>query len=257
MNLNMSEELERIESWLEYSPSVPHYAKFLPNTIGAGVKIADVYHTICYARASLLYMDLDDYGQTIAKSDYIHKQYIKSKFFFDALAYYNYAIDLSWQVLFLYYGDEDYGMLQDQYRYEKDIKTCRMSTLEKRLKSKGKSTLFEFVQAFLELPLTDSVRDEYNYLKHRGTYHVDGLGENDEYFPLELDGSTLRMINRREVDLSHWKEKLVEYDKSFVKYFSEILKVMPEDYVSSKLELLEIVSLSRRLKEWEKSKGSK
>jgi hypothetical protein len=254
MNSNILEKVEDIEGWLKYSPGIPQYSKFLPNVICAGVKVADVYHTIRHARASLIYMDLEDYGQTIAENDYTHVQYIKSKFFFDALAYYNYSIDLSWQVLFLYYGDEDYGMLQDKFRYEQDIKKCRMATLEKRLERKGQNELLEYVNSFLNLPLTDSVRDEYNYLKHRGTYYIDGLGENDEYFPFGLAGSRLKMINRREIDLESWKGKMIEYDKSFVNYFNEIVKIMPQDYVSSKLDLLEIASLSSRLKEWEKGK---
>jgi hypothetical protein len=249
-------EKNNIEEWNNYSPWIIQYTKYLPNVICASEKICDVYWQFSNARASIDFMDFDDYGQLIGRKDYLHTQYIRSKFLFDALAYYNYCIDLSWQVLFFYFGDHDYGMLQDKNRYEKTAKECNEGSLRLLLWFRKQNKIADFIFTFFNSSQTKEIREIYNYLKHRGTFYIDGLGLNDEFLPIGLNGSRLRMINRKEIDLYEWKDKLIQFDVSFVNYFNCLIKwIMPSDFKENNGNLNDHFELLFRLKEWEKNRN--
>lgn len=242
-----------IINWLDYNPWIVQYSKYLPNVIAASVKIVDVYYQISNARVSLDYMDVDNYGLLIVKDDYLHTQFIKSKFLFDSLAYYNYSIDLSWQVLYFFFGDNDYGVLQDKKKYEQLSKECNEPNLRLQLWFHKQHKLSKYVFEFFNDKQTKEIREEYNYLKHRGTFFIDGLGENDEYLPIGLDGSRLRMINRKEVNLTEWKKKLICFDIMFHDYFNNLIRwIIPRDYTDKNMGLAEQIGLMYRLKAWEK-----
>lgn len=242
-----------INSWRKYRPFEPQYAKFSPHEILAGFKIEDICIQYGNARASLLCMEVDDYGRLIASHDKLHFVYIRSKFLFDSLANYNYCIDLSWQFLYLYYGYNDYGMIQDRGRYENETKECNKENLRYRLVGLAKEQeKFDYIMSFLEIPLTKEIRSAYNYIKHRGTYHIEGLGiNNDECFPMDFNGNKLRMITRKTIDIDEWKEKLVEFDISFYKYFDKLIKqIMPVEFPDGTFYLDDLVKLSRKIDNW-------
>ncbi|NMD72433.1 hypothetical protein HHO41_19365 [Bacillus sp. DNRA2] len=252
MDVTELREKVDISNWLNYNPWIVQYSKYLPNVITASVKIVDVYYQISNARVSIDYMNVDNYGQLIGKDDYLHKQFIKSKFLFDSLAYYNYSIDLSWQVLYFYFGDKDYGVLQDKKRYEQLSKECNEQNLRLQLWFHNQKKLSKYVFDFFNDQKTKEIREIYNYLKHRGTFYIDGLGENDEFLPINLNGSRLRMINREEVDLSEWKEKLIQFDVFFYEYFNNLINwIMPKDYTVKSMGIGEQIGLMYRLKSWE------
>lgn len=253
MEVSELREKYNIEHWKDYSPWIIQYSKYLPNVICSSVKIEDVYFQLCNARVSIDYMDLDNYGQLIGKNDYVHTQFIRSKFLFDALAYYNYCIDLSWQVLYFYFGDNDYGLLQDKNRFERTSKECNEGSLRLLLWFHKQNKLSDFVFTFFNSTHTKEIREMYNYLKHRGTFFIDGLGLNDEVLPIGLDGSRLRMINRREVDLNQWKENLIYFDTTFFNYFNVLIHwIMPRDFTTNSASISDQLGLMYRLKEWEK-----
>lgn len=53
------------------------------------------------------------------------------------------------------------------------------------------------------------------------------------------------MINRTSIDLNEWKEKLVKFDFSFVKYFDA-------KYKETSLSFVSIINSAFNLNEWEK-----
>lgn len=69
-----------VSHWQKYRPWEPQYVKFLPHEILAGFKIEDVYYQLSNARASLSFMEVQDYGQLIRLNDDVHLQYVRSKF---------------------------------------------------------------------------------------------------------------------------------------------------------------------------------
>ncbi|WP_393960297.1 hypothetical protein [Priestia megaterium] len=252
-----------IHHWAKYKPDIPQYMKFAKdqaNLILAGHKIQDIDVQFSNARASLIYLEVDDYGQLITENDSLHQTFVRSKFLFDALALYNYCIDLSWQVVYLYHGDAHFGVIQDDKYYLQATKDCDMTSLQGRLvKVNKRDGLFKHIDDFFNEPLTEEVREAYNYIKHRGTYYIEGLGLNESVLPIGLPGDVeMKMLKRRTMDLEEWKEKLIKFDLSFIKYFEAIIKaLMPEDFTDNSVGLNTVLETAISFEDWGNQKKDK
>lgn len=245
--------------WLKFLPSPIHYLKYSKdnaNLILAAHKIQDVYIQFTSARASLIYLEIEDYGGLIGENDDFHFAYIRSKFLFDALALYNYCIDLSWQVLYLYYGDTHFGAIQDENNYLRVTRKCDFKNLEKLLvKTAEGRKLFKSINIYWTEPLTEEIREAYNYTKHRGTFHIEGLGINDDSSIINGDGYKLKMISRKSITIEEWKQKLIEFDISFVKYFEDnIISLMPKDFTETSVSFEKMFNTAHELEEWERNR---
>lgn len=248
-----------IDHWMKFRPSMTQYIRFSQNQshlLLAGHKIEDIYRQYKMARASLMYLEIEDYGQLIGQNDELHLAYIRSKFLFDALALYNYCIDLSWQMVYLYHGDAHFGAVQLEEYYMQASKDCDYESLKGRLvKVNKRDGLFNHIDKFFNATLTNEIRQAYNYIKHRGTFHVEGLGINENNVPIGLAGYQLKMLSRKSINIDEWKEKLIQYDISFYNYFEDILKsLMPPHYSNNSVSLEELANTALNLAEWEEKR---
>ncbi|PFG03038.1 hypothetical protein [Bacillus sp. es.036] len=256
MNVKALYEQYSVKNWLEYHTFEPHYLKYLPNETLAGTKIHDVYTQFSNARSSLDFCDFNKLKNVFMNSNDLGIKYMQSKFFFDSLAHYNYCIDLSWQVLYFYYGSKDYGMLNEK-KYINTAKNCKLVEVKKLL---GKeNTYYKLANSFFNGSKTKEIRDKYNHLKHRGTFHIDGLGIGDSnFFPMVLsDGSKPPMLARETINIEEWRVKLIAFDISFVEYFNQLIKVMPDDYTDGVSKLEALSNYRDRLETWISSENNK
>lgn len=229
--------------WLDYDPGEPQYYNFEANVVAAGSKIADVYEQFSNARMSLEYMECKNFGDLISKTDELHLTMLRSRFLKEALAYYNYCIDLSWQVLWYFYGENDLGLIIDENRFFNSASKCNFEELTYKLTLAKEFKIRERLKSFFNSNLTREIRDMYNYLKHRGSTYTEGLGVQYEHLAVSVgyenpDGSVNeikhRMLTRRTLDISSWQEKLKEFDKTFYHYFEELIKyIMPIGYLDN------------------------
>ncbi|WP_124051457.1 hypothetical protein [Priestia endophytica] len=246
-----------VDNWEWYKPSISQYTRYFPYELAAGLKIEDVYMQIKNARSSLLFTQYDSYKPFVTEDNDITSTYLKSKFLFDALANYNYCIDLSWQFLYIYYGNNDYSIIQDNKVYERETKECNKESLRYRMVGLAKEReKFDYVMHFLNIPLTKEVRNAYNYIKHRGTYHIKGLGiQGDDRFPTVFSGAvpTLKIITREIIDLDEWGSKLTNFDISFYQYFEKLVQeLMPCDFTDGTVIIKNLPLISERLEQWYK-----
>jgi len=250
-------DLNDIDHWRKFCPDITQYLKYSQDQahlVLAGHKIEDIYTQLKMARASLIYLEVENYGQLIGKHDNLHLTFIRSKFLFDALALYNYCIDLSWQMVYLYHGDAHFGVIQLEEYYLQASKDCDYESLKGRLvKVNKRDGLFEYIDRFFNDELTKEIRQAYNYIKHRGTYHIEGLGLNQDTVPIGLDGHQLKMLKRKSISIDEWKEKLIQFDISFSKYFEDILStLMPEGFEDNTMSLETLANTALNLSEWER-----
>lgn len=236
-----------IHSWLSYAPQEAQYARYKTNIIFAGIKISDLYASLCTARSNLYYYELDDYGE-ISSKDAISTLYTKSGFIENALMYYNISVDLFWQVLWVYYNNFIADKLATEVLYQESIKDCNYPELLLGLTLCRDIKMREIVKGFFNKDSSYlAIRPLYNYLKHRGTYYIDGLGLNDQkaMFNLKLnakfykdhelpvlDALEIPLVPRRELDLDNTAQLLEEFDKSFISYCEYVFSVlMAYDYL--------------------------
>lgn len=241
-------------SWLNFGDSYLHYGKYAEdnaNLILTGHKIQDVYYQVSNARTSLIFLEKQNYTEMSIEESQLTTVFIKAKFLFDAMANYNYCIDLSWQALYLYHGNKSFDVLQTEY-YQKEIKEFRFHKLEKRLDKS--SPLFKAVKNFLNDPLISEIRTLYNRVKHAGSIHVEGLGINDDSLLRKEGDYELRVLSRKEVNIEEMKQKLINFDILFYQYFNNtVIPLMPKDFNEAVSNII-VGTTIKNFSEWAKAK---
>lgn len=255
-SFNIDSQLVEIPDWLKYAPHEPQYAKFPMNVVVAAKKIEDVYHAFGYARSSLAFMDCDDYGQVVPKDDQVSMTFFRSMLAVNALSFYNYAIDLSWQVIWLFYENDNLDLVYDDRVYRETVGRCNLETLRLRLWLARDFKAHDHLVSFFESKLVKEVRRKYNYIKHRGMFHFPGLGENYDSLMFSLNGVSPKVIKREEFDLADWVATLIQFDNEFINYFNHIISfVIPSGYLNKSLDIGDMLSYGRKVQQYLKSKA--
>lgn len=220
-----------IHHWTRFDPQDDQYCKYDTYVVLAGFEIFNVYETLCLARTSLEYIECSDFGQLISFNDDIHLAFIRKIFMQNSIMYYNICIDLAWQVLWLYYGESSLDLIYNDKCFNKTLNECSYEgvllriTLAKQYKLKG------VVEEFHRYLQNTGIREAYNYIKHRGTFHYNNLGTNYDNMMMRFNGIDMKILSRKEIDLDEWINRLVEFDNNFSTYFSYIIEyIMPKDY---------------------------
>lgn len=252
-------ELIDIHHWSKYNPIEPQYFRYTPNIIATGHKIVDVYQTLCNARLNLIFFQCNKFGELVDSDDKLSVKYAKSNFIINSLIYYNICIDLSWQVLWMFYNSESFDLMYDEL-YVKSTKHCDYISLIEFLKYKSVFPttekkkillLIKHITDFFSNEFTTQVREKYNYAKHRGNYHIDGLGMNDESLSINLFGIRPLMLKRQELDITEWYNILIDFDNKFVKYFEYIIsETMPNDYFDGRIDLSDMYNYGIKLQRY-------
>ncbi|MGN7311559.1 hypothetical protein ACTHQ4_10725 [Alkalicoccobacillus gibsonii] len=227
-----------------YKPNLYHYANFKPHIIASGFKLDDICTQFGNARSSLAFIECDNYGELISVHNEIHLKYIRAKFLFDSLANYNYCIDLSWQFFYFYYGRDDTKLIFDNEEYLSQSKDCNEQEVRLRLYLANKSLddegqeVIKSVYKFINKSYSKKLRESYNYLKHRGSFYVNGLGINEKTLPMIINNEEVEILHRREVDIEIMKRELINFDQTFINGLNKIVdKLMPEAPPPSKFSL--------------------
>ncbi|GBG09496.1 hypothetical protein PAT3040_04143 [Paenibacillus agaridevorans] len=223
-----------VHHWTKYKPHEGHYAEFNPNVVAAGFKIHETYLAFCNARTHLSASEADDFG-SLTGSDDFSKTYFVTTLLQSAIAFYNYCIDLSWQAVWFYCApDSDYRFIDDEDEYIRYCKWCTSSAVKLKLYLGKKEELMHHVESFYTSGIPASVRTEYNYLKHRGAYHILGLGVQYANMHTKVNGESFNLMQNRVFDNKDWIEKLICFDKLFVQYFEKVVSfIIPPNYTQT------------------------
>ena len=223
---------EDIHWWRNYEPKDSDYVDYHTYITSAMFQVIGVYNILCKARASLEFIECNDYGELISCSDENHLAFIRNMFIESSIIYYNICVDLSWQVLWLYCEQDDLNIIYNQKTLDKILKRCNYSELIYRLKLGGLEKIIKKLKEFNEYLHQSGVRTKYNYIKHRGVYHYNGFGENYSTMLMSYNGMEVKIFSRKEINVNEWSEMLLNFDFEFVKYFNYILEeIVPKGYL--------------------------
>lgn len=237
---------EVCHEWFKYEPHDAQYVRYCednPSAIAAGYKIADVYHTFTVARASLMYSLENDYGVLAAKDNEFSMLFVRAMFVQQAILQYAICEDLSWQVAWAYILPSDIKYLMNN-EYEKMSKECNRENLLEQLdcgisqKATKAEQIKDIITDFDNDADVQKFRTLYNYLKHRGTVHIEGLGNKDEYLMSLVNGKAVKILSRQSYTLEQLQDMVWSYHQKFEKYFSDLIaEIMPEDFTDTKTSL--------------------
>lgn len=248
-------KLKNIHYWGKYEPEETRYAKYAetnPSLISTGHKIIDVYDTFTRARGMLLYSFGDDYGDLAFRND-INYLYARSQMIIASLLEYAICLDLSWQVIWAYFQPSSLKYLLEN-NYEEMEKNCTSEVVHSQLNCvTGMHGMGEDISRKVNDLLTGFENDEktiklrnmYNYIKHRGTLHIEGLGDNESTMNYTINGKTIPKLSRNSASVVDLQKLLFDYDDLFSNYFSSLISLLiPVEYEETKCSLQDIVQAS-------------
>lgn len=246
MSFNDLYESHNFHVWHNYFPQEKHYANLEPHSLYALQKVDDVYYSFAHARYNAYMTENDDFGQLVSVNNEHSLLMVKSNFLINALNFYNFAIDLSWQVLFFYTSDNSLYFLCKEGAYDKYSGLCNYDRVLKMLEYRKEYSLIYKLKSFRDNDLVQRLRKLYNYLKHRGTIHFQGLGEQYDkpYMTVNIEGKdiTYNMFVKHEVAIEDLYGELLEFDQLFFAYFQSLLEeIVPSKYFLISDNLLDVL----------------
>ncbi|WP_026509177.1 hypothetical protein [Butyrivibrio sp. LC3010] len=249
------------QDWFKYEPHDVQYVRFCednPSAIAAGYKIADVYRSFAMARASLLFSLENNYGDLAKPGDDL---LVRTLFVQNAILQYSICEDLSWQVAWAYILPADITYLMNN-EYEKMSKECNRDNLIEQLDcgisqhSLEAEKIKEIIVKFDDDEDIKKFRTLYNFLKHRGNIHVEGLGNEDEYLMSMVNGKAVKILSREKYTLEQLQDLTWNYHQKFEKYFSELITaVIPDDYTNNSVTLGEWIISNLKMADAQKNKN--
>ncbi|MFB5191999.1 hypothetical protein [Alicyclobacillus fastidiosus] len=233
-----------LPDWNKYMPAGTHYVKYPANVVAACFKIGDVYYSFCNARAALIFYDSDDYGELV--HDENGKLVFRAQQLYQALFHFNACIDFSWQATWLYVQEESLDLLYDDLlekaakEFDLEKLLCQL-TLAREFKLRDHITnYFNSVQVF---------REKYNYLKHRGTFYIPGIGSNDGTTGFKYNEIDLHAFRRRELNFKSWEHELMDFYFQFIEYFEALIHfVVPSMYLDNSIGVEQLLHYGKRVK---------
>lgn len=240
------EELQNdndFHKWHKYEPLDAQYIRYAeknPSAIAAGHKICDVYHAFANAKQSFRCAGYDNYGD-ISATDEISKLYAKTHFLLNAVSEYALCLDLSWQVVWAYIQPSSFEYLLN-LEYKKMERECDRDNLHEQLdcaisqKSMKAVIIKSIIVDFDNNPDVMKLRTLNNSIKHQGTIHFEGLGENFSSMMMTVNNNEVSTLSRKSYTIQEVEDLLFTFHVKFQEYFNRIIQeIMPEDFLDNKI----------------------
>lgn len=254
--MNIEKEFE-LPDWIKYKPcDLDYYSNTARQDLLCRFKLTQVYQNFCIARMNCIFSDKNNnYGDLDSKGE--NKEWLEKIFLQNALLYYNICVDLSWCIVYFYCvskSEENFNITEKEIeKIEKEINYDNLIVcLEKSLKLsdlKEKKTLekiLELTTEFWSNKMPEAFREDYNYIKHRGTFDIFNYFRDDEKIALFLiDGNKPNIIipSFREFDSEEYIIILKDFHISFLKYINDLIDIIIKpNYIPSKYDIKEVIS---------------
>ena len=243
--------------WHKYEPLDVQYARFAendPSVIAAGHKICDVYHAFANAKQSFMSANYQNYGD-LCGNDEISKLYTKTHFLLNAISEYALCLDLSWQVVWAYIQPSSLEYLL-KMEYKKMEKECDRDNLHAQLdcliaqNNMKAIKLKKHIEQFDNDENVMKLRTLNNSIKHHGTIHFDGLGENFSSMMVVVKGNKISTLSRKSYKVEEIENLLFEYHVKFQEYFNTIIdEIIPEEYLDNKISFGTFIEMMLEMNE--------
>lgn len=244
----------------DYEPEETRYARFSdqPWILAVGHKIVDVYNIHCRARGMLYYSYSKDWGD-ISATDDKSILFSKSQMIIAAILEYSICLDIIWQVIWAGFQPTSLQyLLRGKYKELESLCTsstvhellnCAMGThgIGEDLAKSIKSLLVEFENQ----PAVIKIRKLNNMIKHHGTIHIEGLGENRNYLNYTVDDFEIPRLSRESYKIEEIEILLLEYDELLVEFIMKLADLLlPENYKETKCSLGDLILSSLEMKKF-------
>lgn len=243
------------QSWSRLEPMDTDYTKYGekdPSVIAAGHKCVDVYNAFANAQQSFMAAGYHNYGDLCSDNE-MSRLYTKTHFLLHAIFEYAICLDLSWQAIWAYVqpGSFEYLSKNEYKEMEGDCERDNLIRLLNCAIAQRNVKVERIKDIMLKFDNDEDVkrlRTLYNSLKHRGTIHFVGLGENAKTMMMKVDGKSISRLSREEYTVEAVEKILFDYHKKFQTYFNELIKeIIPADYLNKKVSFVDYVNTMMKI----------
>ncbi len=229
-------DLKDIHYLFEYQPHEGRYGKFDSNILLCAFKILDIYMALCNARFNLSSFENDNFGPLVEHTP-TGIQYMKHNLYQNALFFYNIAIDLTWQLGWLFIYGSTNNLMPTPELHEDLVKKCTYNNLIAALEKNNRSDLITIYKNFYKYMTQTNIRKNYNYLKHRGNFYYDGLGNqhSKSMVAIRINGKDYQypVLKRKKINLEEVCSEFVSFDKNLLSYIDQLINIIiPSDYLA-------------------------
>lgn len=254
MDYNLLTQETGFHEWSKFEPGDTDYTKYgenNPSIIAAAHKIVDVYYGFANACHDFLSVSYKDYGDLIADTTY-GRLHVKTHFLLNVILEYSICLDLSWQVIWAYVQPSSFEYLAKN-KYKEMEKECDRDNLlaqldclisqNKNLDSPEKVKIENLKKAMTDFDKNENtmkLRSLYNSIKHRGTIHFIGFGNNNKTMKTKLDNRGISILSREEYTIEEIENILFTYHKNFQSYMDKLIaEIIPDDYMNKKVKIID------------------
>lgn len=161
---------------------------------------------------------------------------VENFFLQNAIIYYNSCIDLSWQLIYFQYMPKKEGKFNITNEEMEEIeKKINLKSLEKLLEVKPedeiekerKEKITHLVTKFLSEKIPKRFRDDYHYIKHRGTFDIFEVEtETDSLFVVNGKKPDITIFRLKEFDSEGYIDMLLDFHNAFIKYIETLIEII-------------------------------
>ena len=239
-------DIEKIKlpNWGELTANqLDYYSNADRHDLICRYKLTQIYQNFYIARMHLIYSnDKINYGDL--DQDELDKNDIQKIFLQNSLIYYNFCIDLSWSMAYLYCLPikSNNNILKDEV--DNAEKIVNYEFINNYLKSNSKNTVVEYrnklkellkiINEFWNKILSSEFRKMYNYTKHQGAYNLIGINL-DDFMKIEGINTNIEIIKSPEFSKDIITNELLAFNNEFIIYMDKIIDIVIDP--SNKKEL--------------------
>lgn len=239
-------DIEKIKlpNWGELAANqLDYYSNANRHDLICRYKLTQIYQNFYIARMNLIYShDKTNYGDL--DKDKLDKNDIQKIFIQNSLIYYNFCIDLSWSMIYLYCLPikSNNNILKDEV--DNAEKIVNYEFINNYLKSNNKNTVVEYrnklkellkiINEFWNQILSSEFRKMYNYTKHQGAYNLIGINL-DDFMKIEGINTNIEIIKSPEFSKDIITNELIAFNNEFIIYMDKIIDIVIDP--SNKKEL--------------------
>lgn len=223
--------------WSKYSVNqIDFYSNAERHDLICRCKLMQIYQNFIIARENLIFSDeRNSYGDLL--EDEGDKECFQKIFVQNALLYYNFCVDLSWVLIYLYclpVNEDNFNISNEQvikaekivdYTFIKEYLKAQKEHAVVGLKNDLESLLTTIKEFWEKIDKKTSFRNDYNYIKHQGAYDI--LGINPKiFFKFKGIETNIDIIESRKFDISEMTNMCVEFNNSFIEYMDKIIEIV-------------------------------
>lgn len=228
-----------LPDWEKYRPvPLDYYSNIDRQDLLCRFKLAQIYQNFCLARMNCIFSNKNtDYGELDSEGK--NKEWLEKMFIQNAIVYYNFCIDLSWQMVFFYCvskSDEDFNITEEKIsEIENNVTFDSLHELLKfQLSIQNQNNelqkLLDLVTEFWTKNLPENFRQDYNYIKHRGTLDIFGISKKENKYPFKFEEHKINITvpDFKTLDVSQYTETLKSFHQLFYKYIESLIEIIVE-----------------------------